>query len=72
MKRMHAGDLIVDRDGQVGGMIGGDVIIRGGANVVLDAMVGGDVIVEDGHARVRGMVAGRVIGSADIDAMVGG
>lgn len=70
MKAMHAGDLVVDRDGLVSGMIGGSVIVRGGARVTLDAMDGGDFIVEDGSVEVRGMVGGRIVGDATVKGMV--
>ena len=62
MRGMHSGDLIMDGDGRVSGMIAGDVIIRSGCDVRISGMVAGDVIMEQGaSAWISGMVSGRII-----------
>lgn len=62
MRSMHGGDLVMARDGDVPGMVAGDVIVRSGCDVRISGMVAGDVIVERGAcAWISGMVSGRVI-----------
>ncbi|RZL55017.1 MAG: hypothetical protein EOP65_10365 [Sphingomonas sp.] len=76
MKGMHDGDVIMDRDGRVSGMVAGDVIVRSGCDVRISGMVAGDVYVEAGaRARIGGMVSSRIIdrgGSIRVSGMVGG
>ena len=62
MRGMHSGNLVMDGDGDVSGMIAGDVIVRTGCDVRISGMIAGDVIVEEGaSAWISGMVAGRII-----------
>ncbi len=62
MREMYDGDLVMDRDGSVSGMIAGDVIVRSGREVRISGMVAGDVIIEDGAiVHISGMVSGRII-----------
>ena len=62
MRGMHAGDLVMDRDGRVSGMIAGDVIVKSGCDVRISGMIAGDVIVEpDASVRISGMVSGRIV-----------
>ncbi len=52
MKGMHPGDIVMDQDGRIAGMVAGDVVIRPGCDVRISGMVAGDVYVEEG-ARAR-------------------
>lgn len=76
MKGMHAGDMVMDRDGRLSGMVAGDVVVRSGCDVGISGMVAGDVYVEAGaRARISGMVSGRVLndgGVVRVSGMVGG
>jgi cytoskeletal protein CcmA (bactofilin family) len=76
MRGMHGGDLIMDGDGSVSGMIAGDVIVRAGCDVRISGMIAGDVIVEAGAtAWISGMVSGRIIdqgGDVRVSGMVRG
>ena len=76
MRGMHSGDLIIDGDGRVSGMIAGDVIVRSGCDVRISGMVAVDVIVEqDASAWISGMVSGRIIdhgGRVSVSGMVRG
>lgn len=73
---MHAGSLLMERDGTVSGMIAGDVEIAAGRHVRVSGMVAGDLIVGAGAVvTVTGMVGGRVIAPdahVDIQGMVAG
>jgi cytoskeletal protein CcmA (bactofilin family) len=76
MKGMHRGDVIMDQDGRLSGMVAGDVIVRAGCDVRISGMVAGDVYVEEGaRAWISGMVSGRIIGQGGdvrFSGMVGG
>ncbi len=74
MKGMYAGSLVIDRDGDLSGMVDGDVIVRSGVRTTISGIVEGDVVIEDGaEVHVDGMVSGRVIGSpASMKGMVSG
>ncbi len=74
MTGMHRGTIVVDRDGDVDGMVGGDVIVRSGVRAHVSGMVRGDVVIGDGaEVHVVGMVSGRIIGSpASVTGMVRG
>jgi len=62
MKGMHPGDIVMDQDGRIAGMVAGDVVIRPGCDVRISGMVAGDVVVERGAtAWISGMVAGRIV-----------
>ncbi len=62
MRGMHAGDVVMDGDGRISGMIAGDVIVKSGCDVRISGMIAGDVIVEpDASVRITGMVSGRII-----------
>lgn len=50
MKGMHPGDIVMDQDGRIAGMVAGDVVIRPGCDVRISGMVAGDVYVEEGPA----------------------
>ncbi len=76
MRGMHSGDLVMDGDGRVSGMIAGDVIVRAGCDVRISGMIAGDVIIEEGaSAWISGMVSGRIInhgGQIRVSGMVRG
>ena len=76
MTAMDDGDVIMDRDGRLSGMVAGDVIVRPGSTVQISGMVAGDVYVEAGaYARISGMVSGRIVnrgGAIRVSGMVGG
>ena len=76
MKGMHPGDIVMDQDGRIAGMVAGDVVIRPGCDVRISGMVAGDVYVEEGaRARISGMVSGRVFndgGAVRVSGMIGG
>jgi cytoskeletal protein CcmA (bactofilin family) len=76
MRGMHNGDLVMDGDGRVSGMIAGDVIVRAGCDVRISGMVSGDVVIEQGaSAWISGMVSGRIIdhgGRVRVSGMVRG
>ena len=76
MKGMHPGDIVVDYDGRIAGMVAGDVVIRPGCDVRISGMVAGDVYVEEGaRARISGMVSGSVFndgGAVRVSGMIGG
>ena len=76
MKAMYDGDVIMEHDGRLSGMIAGNVIVRPGCTVRISGMVGGDVYVEAGaSARISGMVSGRIInrgGAIRVTGTVGG
>lgn len=62
MRGMHGGDLVIDGDGRVSGMIAGNVVVRSGCTARVSGMVAGDVVVERGAtAWISGMVAGRIV-----------
>jgi hypothetical protein len=62
------GDLLVDDETHVGGMVTGTIrVVRGGA-LVLDGMCCRDLIIEPGgRAVVRGMVSHDVVNRGEID-----
>ena len=73
---MYDGDLIINHDGRLCGMVAGDVIVRPGCTVGISGMDAGDVYVEAGaYARISGMVSGRIVnrrGATRVSGMVGG
>ena len=73
MDGMHAGSVVIKRDGEMSGMVSGDVIVRSGVRASISGMVSGDVVIEDGaEVTVSGIVDGRVIGSpASVSGIVG-
>ncbi len=76
MRHMHRGDVIMDTDGYMSGMVAGDVIVKSGCDVRISGMIAGDVIIEAGAtAWISGMVSGRIIdqgGNVRMSGMVGG
>jgi cytoskeletal protein CcmA (bactofilin family) len=64
---MYDGDVIINQDGRLSGVVTGDVIVRPGCTVGISGTIAGDVYVEAGaYARISGMVSGRIakLGSA--------
>ena len=76
MRGMHCGDLVLNGDDRVSGMIAGNVIVKAGSDVRISGMIAGDVIVEPGAtAWISGMVSGRIIdhgGNVRVSGMVRG
>ena len=56
-KARYDGDVIMNHDGRLCGMMAGDVIVRPGCTVGISGMDAGDVYVEAGaYAQISGMV----------------
>jgi cytoskeletal protein CcmA (bactofilin family) len=70
------GDVAVNRDFQLNGMIVGNVSVKQGGRFFLNGMVVGKLTVEEGgHAEVRGMLNGdamNVGGTLEVYGTVGG
>ncbi len=58
MREMYDGDLVMDRDGSVSGMIAGDVIVPSGREVRISGMVSGRIINHGGEVRTLGIIRG--------------
>ena len=65
MKRrggINAGDLRVDHDGDVNGIVSGSVTIAAGCRAAVSGIVSDDLIVEEGGVvEMSGILSGRVI-----------
>ncbi len=76
MRGMYQGTTTVDQDGDLRGMVDGDLVISAGRHVRVRGMVNGNVIVGPGaEAIITGMVNGEVIekgGRARVTGMVTG
>ena len=58
---MIAGDHLFSQSGEVDGLIGGDVTVAKGVELVLNGLVNGDLRIESGAVlRLGAMVGGRV------------
>lgn len=70
------GDLGVDRDATVSGMISGSVTVAAGCRATVSGMVSGDLIVEeDATVEMSGILSGRIInrgGHVRVTGMVSG
>ena len=70
------GDLRVDHDGDVDGIVGGTVTIAAGCRADVSGIVSGDLIVKEGAVvEMSGILSGRVInrgGQVRVTGMVSG
>jgi len=70
------GDLRVERDGAVDGIVGGNVTIAARCRAAVSGIVNGDLIVEEGAVvEMSGILSGRVInrgGQVRVTGMVSG
>ncbi|AXJ97142.1 hypothetical protein DM480_14845 [Sphingomonas sp. FARSPH] len=61
VSEQYRATLVMDHDGELGGRVMGDVVVRRGCRVRISAMVAGDLRVEQGaEAEVSGLIAGRI------------
>ena len=69
------GDLRVDHDGDVEGIVSGSVTIAAGCRAEVSGIVSGDLIVEEGAVvEMSGILSGRVVnrgGEVRVTGMVG-
>ncbi|WP_375272302.1 hypothetical protein [Sphingomonas sp.] len=69
------GDLRVDRDGDVDGIVGGSVTVAAGCRAAVSGIVSGDLIVEQGAVvEMSGILSGRIVnrrGDVRVTEMVG-
>ena len=70
------GDLLIDRDATVSGIVSGDVTVAAGCRVKVSGIVEGDLIANEGsEVHLSGMLSGRIIerdGRVRVTGMVSG